>query len=74
MNKDLNNIFNDMSKNDLMDFFKECGLEVENVEEGKGGFYLEGKSIDINEYSSLNPTIKINMIERYTINHFYSYH
>lgn len=68
MNKDLSNIFNEMNKDDLMDFFKECGLEVESVEPGKGGFYLDGKSVEINQYSSFEISTKINTIEKYATN------
>lgn len=65
MNKDLSNIFNEMSKDDLMNFFKECGLEVEDVEPGQGGFYVDGKNIDINNYNSV---AKISNIQKYATN------
>lgn len=49
MNKDLTNMFNDMSKEDLFEFLKECGMEIETVEAGKGGFYLDNVELQNSE-------------------------
>lgn len=45
MEKELENIFIDMSKEELLNFFTDCGIEVEEVECGKGGFYIDGSLI-----------------------------
>lgn len=48
MKKELENMFIDMSKEDLLSFFSDCGVEVEEVNCGEGGFYLEGEKLDCN--------------------------
>ncbi|EJP6473790.1 hypothetical protein NHI66_003161 [Clostridium botulinum] len=45
MKKELENMFTDMSKEDLLNFFNDCDIEVEEVNSGEGGFYLDDKKI-----------------------------
>lgn len=42
----LSNMFSSMSKEDLIDFLKDCDVEIESVAPGMGGIYLEGVKLD----------------------------
>lgn len=56
MEKKLSNMFSSMSKEDLIDFLKDCDVEIESVVPGMGGIYLEGVKLDEN----LNYSVKSN--------------
>ena len=45
----MNNMFSRMSKEDLIDFLKDCDVEIESVDPGMGGIYLEGVKLEILE-------------------------
>ncbi|WP_288326632.1 hypothetical protein [uncultured Clostridium sp.] len=62
MKKELNNLFKNMSKDNLMDFFEECGIKVECVELGKGGFFVDNK--EINDNQICNQDLKKNIYNR----------
>jgi hypothetical protein len=44
--KDLSKIFDDMTKEELINFFNDCDIQVEEVPEGQGGFYLDEERFD----------------------------
>lgn len=46
MEKKLSSMFSSMSKEDLIDFLKDCDVEIESVALGMGGIYLEGVKLD----------------------------
>ena len=39
-------MFSSMSKEDLIEFLKDCDVEIENVTPGMGGIYLDGVKLD----------------------------
>lgn len=41
MEKKLSNMFSSMSKEDLIDFLKDCNVEIDSVNSGMGGIYLD---------------------------------
>lgn len=55
MEKKLSNMFSSMSKEDLIDFLKDCDVEIESVVPGMGGIYLEGVKLDENLNYSILP-------------------
>lgn len=42
----LSNMFSSMSKEDLLEFLKDCDVEIESVAPGMGGIYLERVKLD----------------------------
>lgn len=55
MEKKLSNMFSSMSKEDLIDFLKDCDVGIDSVDSGMGGIYLEGVKLDENLNYSILP-------------------
>ncbi|WP_455797282.1 hypothetical protein [Clostridium butyricum] len=46
----MDNVFKNMTKEELKSFFNDCGVEVEITDEGKGGLFVEGKQISVEDF------------------------
>lgn len=48
-----NSIFNGITDEEFEQFLKECGFEYEKVEKGKGGLFIDGKRVTLEELDKM---------------------